>query len=190
MGIAGSAGVSDSAQSAAVSVHIQGKLNTLQNVHVSFRPTDRLLAGGYYYAVIVLKPYKSYTRSSPPPCVTSSDMEKTDYGYPHGHRVIQLALTPAKSLTGHWCPGGTYIGGIYAVPHLPPCESKYPCRSESYERNEPAKEKGGCFELKDGQKACGVVPLRNRYAYPEGLPKPLASGTRIIGRFHLTFRSH
>lgn len=181
MGFAGSAGVSDSAQSAAVSVHIQGKLNTLQNVHVSFRPPDRLPPGGYYYAVIVLKPYKNYTRSSPPPCATSSDMGKTDYGYPHGHRAIPLALTPAKSLTGHWCRGGTYIGDIYAVPHPPPCESKYPCRSESYERGGP------CWEFEDGSKACGEVAQPKRYTYPEGLPKPLASGARIIGRFQLTF---
>jgi hypothetical protein len=184
LGVAGSADVSDSAQPIAVSVHIQSKLNLLQNVHVSFRPTDRLPLGGYYYAVIVLKPYKHYTRNSPPPCATSSDMDKTDYGYPHGHRAIQLALTPAESHVGHWCRGGTYIGGIYAVPHPPPCESKYPCRSESYERG------SSCFELEDGHKACGIVKGPKRYAYPDGLPKPLASGTRIIGRFQLTIRGH
>jgi hypothetical protein len=53
----------------------------------------RLPEGGYYYAVIVLERYKHYTRKAPPPCATSSDMQKTDYGYPHPGQPVKLALT-------------------------------------------------------------------------------------------------
>jgi len=164
----------------AVSVHVQRKPGVAGNVHVSFRPTDRLPEGGYYYAVLVLKPYKRYTRKAPPPCATSSDMERADYGYPHPGRPVRLALTPAKSPTGHWCRGGIYSGGIYAVPQAPPCEGTYPClSSEPYERS-------NCWEIESGHKVCGIVRPK-RYAYPEGLPTPLARGARIIARFQVTF---
>jgi hypothetical protein len=174
---AGSVGASASTQPEAVSVHVQQKPRIAGNVHVSFH-VQRLLEGGYYYAVIVLKPYKKYTRTSPPPCATSSNMQRTDYGYPQPSGEVALALTPAKSLTGHWCPGGDYLGAIYAVPHAPPCESTYPCRSEPYK--EPcAGIRPGCVE--------GVVARPKFYRYPDGLPTPLAKGTRIIGRFQVTF---
>jgi hypothetical protein len=164
-----------------ISVHLLGAPNVRRNVHLSFRPVSVLPAGGYYYAVVVLEPYKHYTRSAPPPCATSSDMLRTDYAYPHPGQPVGLALTPAESTTGHWCRGGDYLGGIYAVPHAPPCESRYPCRSESYKAPSP------CWEFKSGQRVCGEVAQPKRYVYPEGLPRPLASGARIVAYFHVTF---
>jgi hypothetical protein len=158
---------------------VQRKLVARQNVHITFR-ARRLPEGGYYYAVIVLKPYKKYTRTSPPPCTTSSNMQRTDYGYPQPSGEVALALTPAKSLTGHWCPGGDYLGAIYAVPHAPPCESTYPCHSEPYK--EPCAGIGpGCIT--------GVVAPRREWAYPQGLPTPRANGTTIVGHFTVTFPS-
>lgn len=160
-----------------VSVRVQHKVTARQNVHIRFHARS-LPEGGYYYAVIVLKPYKKYTRTSPPPCATSSDMQRTDYGYPQSSGEVALAVTPAKSRTGHWCPGGDYLGAIYAVPHAPPCESAYPCRSEPYK--EPCAGVGpGCVE--------GVVAQPTRWAYPQGLPTPLASGTTIVGHFTVAF---
>jgi hypothetical protein len=162
-----------------VSVHVQRKLAARQNVHITFH-ARRLPEGGYYYAVIVLKPNKKYTRTSPPPCAESSDMQRTDYGYPHPNGEVALTLTPAKSLTRHWCPGGDYLGAIYAVPHAPPCESTYPCRSEPYKV--PCAGVGpGCVH--------GVVKRPREWAYPQGLPTPLASGTTIVGHFTVGFPS-
>jgi hypothetical protein len=165
---------------ATVSVHVQNKPSVRQNVHIKFR-ASRLPEGGYYYAVIVLKPYKKYTRSSPPPCSTSSDMQRTDYGYPSSTGTVGLALTPAKSSTGHWCPAGTYLGDIYAVPHTPPCESTYPCRSEPYK--EPcAGVAPGCVH--------GIVARPSEWEYPQGLPKPLSSDTKIVGYFTVRIQPH
>jgi hypothetical protein len=178
--LAGATAVSATARSGAVVVHVQRGLNVLGNVHVSFHPTHGLPQGGYYYAVIVLKPYRHYTQKAPPPCATSSNMERTDYGYPHTGHPVSLALTPAKSHTWHWCRGGVYAGAIYAVPHAPPCESTYPCRSEPYERSP-------CFEVAPGHRACGVVAQPKLYAYPGGPPAPIASGARIIARFAVRF---
>ncbi len=181
LSVAGAPGASASTRPKPVSVYVQKKLSVTRNIHIAFRPTDHLPQGGYYYAVVVLKPYRHYTRNVPPPCATSSNMEKTDYGYPHPGRPVALALTPAKSATGHWCSGGTYDGAVYAVPHPPPCNSTYPCRSENYEKRSP------CFELENGRKACGVVAHPELYSYPDGLPKPLEQDTRIIGHFHVAF---
>jgi hypothetical protein len=175
---AGSVGASAGAQ--AVSVHVQRKPNVAGNVHVSFRPTDRLPVGGYYYAVLVLKHYKRYTRKAPPPCATSSDMQRTDYGYPHPGRLVRLALTPAKSAAGHWCRGGIYSGGIYAVPHAPPCEGTYPCHAEPYEPP-------GNLCPGSPHPCYGIVAQPKSYAFPEGLPYPIARGARIIGHFQVTF---
>lgn len=158
-----------------VSVRVQRKLAVRQNVHVTFH-ASQLPGGGYYYGVIVLRPYRNYTRSSPPPCSTSSNMQRTDYGYPQSSGVVSLALTPTQSSTKHWCRGGSYEGAIYAVPHPPPCESTYPCRSEPHK--EPcASVAPGCVE--------GLVAHPTEYAYPDGLPAPLASGTTIVGRFSI-----
>ncbi len=180
-GAAGTAGLAMSAVALAapVSVHVQRTLTVRQNVHVSFR-AGQLPEGGYYYGVVVLKPYRRYTRASPPPCSTSSNMQRTDYGYPQPSGQVALALTPAKSSTGHWCRGGSYEGAIYAVPHAPPCESAYPCRSEPYNPPSP------CWNL-EGHRVCGVVAFPRTYAYPDRLPAPLASGTTIVGRFSVGF---
>ena len=160
-----------------VSVHVQRKLAFSQNVHLTFRARP-LSEGGYYYGVIVLKPYKQYTKKAPPPCSTSSNMQRTDYGYPPPNGKVALALTPAKSSTGRWCPSGSYEGAIYAVPHAPPCESAYPCHSEPYK--EPCAGIGpGCV--------LGVVARPKEYAYPDGLPKPRATGTMIVAHFSITF---
>jgi hypothetical protein len=162
----------------ALPVHVQRKLAVRQNVHITFRG-QKLPGGGYYYAVIVLRHYKSYTRPSPPPCSTSSNMSRTNYGYPQPSGVVALTLTPAKSATRHWCRGGSYEGAVYAVPHAPPCESAYPCDSEPYKLSP-------CWNV-EGRRVCGVASRPRQYAYPDGLPRPLATGTTIVGRFTATF---
>jgi hypothetical protein len=160
-----------------VSVQVQRKIDARKNVHITFH-APHLPEGGYYYAVIVLKPYKRYTRTSPPPCATSSNMQRTDYGYPQPSGEVALALTPTKSLAGRWCTGGDYLGAIYAVPHPPPCESTYPCNSEPYKQ--PCAGVGpGCVH--------GVVARPREWAYPQGLPTPRASETSIVGHFTVTF---
>lgn len=110
------------AGAAAVSVHVQ-KPNLKRSVHISFRPIGKLPPDGYYYAVMVLRPYRHYPRASPPPCSSASDMERADYGYPQSGKPVRLALTPARSTTGHWCRGGTYAGAIYAVPKRRPAKA-------------------------------------------------------------------
>jgi hypothetical protein len=160
----------------ALPVHVQRHVAVRQNVHISFQGR-KLPEHGYYYAVIVLKPYREYTHISPPPCSVSSNMFGTNYGYPQSNGLVALTLTPSKSLTEHWCHGGSYEGGVYAVPHPPPCESKYPCRSEPYER--------GCQVAH--QCLPGVVIRPGAYAYPGRLPRPLASGARIVARFTVRF---
>jgi hypothetical protein len=180
LSVAGSAGASAGTVPKVVAVRVEQKPSVAGSLHITFRPPGRLPQGGYYYAVVVLRPYKGYTRKEPPPCATSSDMERTDYSYPHSGHPVALALTPAKSTTGHWCAGGSYIGAVYAVPHAPPCNSNYPCRSETYEGSP-------CFKLKNGPRVCGVVAHPKLYSYPDGLPSPIERGTRIIGHFHITF---
>ncbi len=165
------------ASAQAISVHVQSKLSVRENVHVSLH-AQALPDGGYYYAVIVLKPYKRYTRHSTPPCSSSSDMQRTDYGYPQANGQVALALTPAKSSTHHWCPGGSYEGAIYAVPHSPPCESSYPCGAEPY-KQQCAGVLPGCVH--------GVVANPLEWRYPDPLPAPRASGTTIVARFAVRF---
>jgi hypothetical protein len=162
-----------------VALHVQREPTIRHSVHLAFR-AKRLPEGGYYYAVMVLERYRRYTRGSPPPCSSSSNMQRTDYGYPLANGQVTLALTPARSLTGHWCRGGSYAGAIYVVPHAPPCESTYPCRSEPYEPPSP------CWNV-EGRRVCGVVALPRRWAYPDGPPTPLAQGTRIVARFSVSF---
>jgi hypothetical protein len=157
-------------------VRVQHELRIRQNVHVRFS-APALADGGYYYAVVVLRPYRRSTRSSPPPCSTSSNMGRTDYGYPYDGSVT-LALTPARSRTFHWCPGGSYEGAIYAVPTAPPCASSYPCIAEPYEAP-CAGVRPGCVE--------GVVARPEEWEYPDPLPSPLHEGTVIVGRFSVKF---
>jgi hypothetical protein len=163
----------------AILVHVQGKLAVNENVHIAFQ-AQQIPEGGYYYGVIVLRPYKKYTRGSPPPCSTSSNMQRTNYGYPQANGKVALALTPTRSSTRQWCPGGSYEGAIYAVPRPPPCESRYPCSSEEPSKRPCAGVGPGCLP--------GVVALPKDYAYPDGLPKPRAAGTKIVSRFSVKFR--
>jgi hypothetical protein len=177
LGLVGQSSASGGTQPGSVSIQVQ-KPSVAGSVHISFRPTDRLPPGGYYYAVIVLEPYEHYTQKTPPPCAVSSNMERTDYGYPRQGRPVKLALTPAKSFARHWCRGGVYSGAIYAVPYAPPCNSTYPCRSEPY--------KELCVGVRPGC-VLGIVARPKLYRYPDGLPTPLAKGTRIVGRFQVKF---
>jgi hypothetical protein len=177
--IGGSIAACAVADAAGVAVRVQRNVSVGRSVGVSFR-AHALPNGGYYYAVIVLDPYRHYTRSAPPPCSTSSNMQRADYGYPRSDGRVALNLTPAPSATGHWCRGGTYSGAIYAVPHAPPCEGRYPCRSEPYEAPSP------CWNV-GGRVVCGVVALPRQYSYPGGLPAPLAAGTKIVARFSVRF---
>jgi hypothetical protein len=164
-----------------VAVHVRPNLKITDNVVLSFRPTAPLPDGGYFYAVIVLKPYKHYTSAMPPPCAVSSNMQRTAYGYPHGGRTVRLVLTRTASRQHVWCRGGRYIGGVYAVPNPPPCEARYPCSAEQGGG-------GGCFESETGHRVCGVVRIRRpRYTYPAGLPAPVERGTRIVGHFRVDF---
>jgi hypothetical protein len=168
-----------SAQAAeTIAVHLPHRLSVGKDVRVGFRAAA-LPEHGYYYAVIVLKPYRHYTRSSPPPCSTSSNMQRTDYGDPGPKGLVVLTLAPGKSSTRRWCPGGTYMGGVYAVPHPPPCESAYGCGAEPYERPGCAGVGPGCVH--------GVIARPKEYAYPDGLPSPRTKGTRIVGRFTVRF---
>jgi hypothetical protein len=135
-----------------VSVTVPKHPSVLRNVQVSFRPHGRLPRGGYYFAVLVLQNYERASKRSPPQCALSSDMKKTDYGYPHGRGSIRLTLAPAKSAENNWCPGGVYAGAIYAVPHKPPCNASYPC----YGRQSVT---SPCWELEGGHTVCGVVAM-------------------------------
>jgi hypothetical protein len=176
-GTAGAAVAASAAPAQALTVHVQSRPAVRQDVQLRFS-APKLQQGGYYYAVIVLKPYRRYTRHSPPPCSTSSNMRRTDYGRPHADGAVALALTPARSTTGHWCRGGAYEGAIYAVPHPPPCDSRYPCRSEPYEAP-CAGVAPGCVQ--------GVVARPREWAYPDPLPPALAQGTAVVGRFSVRF---
>lgn len=172
--------VAQSAVANSLHVKVQKKLSARENVRLSFKAAP-LPEGGYYYAVIVLKaPYKHYEFYDQPPCSVSSNMQRTDYGYSENNSV-SLALTPTESISGHWCHGGTYEGGIYAVPHAPPCESSYPWRAEPYK--EPcAGVRPGCVE--------GVVARPKVWHWPDPLPQPLAQGTKIIDHFTIKFPTH
>jgi hypothetical protein len=177
--VAGLLAATASGDSGAVAVHIAGHPKVNEAVRVSFLPSGSLPAGGYYYAVLVLKPYRRYTAAAPPPCAVSSDMQRTAYGYPRAGHAVSLTLTRTASHRRIWCPGGTYLGAVYAVPNPPPCNAAYPCSSE-YSEASP------CWEISPGHKVCGVVALRV-HRYPEGLPVPLEKATRIVARFHVSF---
>jgi hypothetical protein len=161
----------------AVTVRLETKPTVGRNVGLSFSAAP-LPGGGYYYGVLVLAPYRHYTRTVPPACSTSSDMQRTDYGYPQPKGLVTLALTPAKSDTHRWCHGGSYEGAIYAVPHAAPCEGAYPCRAEPYEPSP-------CWSY-EGRPVCGVVAAK-LWRFPDALPQPLASGTTILAHFSVRF---
>jgi hypothetical protein len=166
---------------AALPLRVEGAPLLRHVVRVAF-PAAPLPAGGYYYAVLVLRPYRHYTRASPPPCSVSSNMLRTAYGYPGGTGRLSLTLAPAPSHTGHWCPGGSYEGGVYAVPHPPPCHGAYPCRAEPYTPPSP------CWNA-EGHLVCGVVVHPLEWAYPDRLPAPVSPGASIVARFSVRFPS-
>jgi hypothetical protein len=176
--IAFAASVAASADARIDSLHIQSKLTVRENVHLSFHGAP-LQEGGYYYAVIVLEPYRRYTRKTPPPCSVSSNMQRTNYGYPTSDGEVTLTLTRAYSRASRWCRGGSYEGAIYAVPHSPPCDSTYPCYAEPYEPPE--------LHFPDGRPVLGLVESRGSYSYPDGLPVPEAKGSAIATHFGVRF---
>jgi hypothetical protein len=165
-----------------VAVHVPRHPSDLTNVRVSFHTRGYLPHGGYYYAVIAVERYRGHTREAPPPCAISSDMLKTQYGYANRHGSVALTLFAAKSVDDRWCSGGAYEGAIYAVPHAPLCSGANPyavCSTDGYEFG------GGC---NFAEKVCGVVIRGRRYAYLDGLPKPIDTSTQIVGRFQIRFQ--
>lgn len=155
-----------------VVVKVPSHPSVLRNVQISFHPRSQLPQGGYYYAVLVLHDYLRYPGANPTPsCAISSDMERTAYGYPQRGRMVRLTLVPAKSSEGQWCSHGTYLGAVYAVPHKPPCNGHYRCYGKSAESSPVS----------------GVVAFPGPYSYPNGLPKPLDTRTRIAAHFRINF---
>lgn len=157
-----------------VTPKIVSKPATGANVALNFI-ANPLPAGTYYYAVMTLEPYRHYTAEHRPPCSVSSDMQKTDYGYPQDGNVA-VSLAPARSHTGHWCLGGSYEGAIYAVSPTRPCEDTYSCEDERCATSP-------CRVLD------GVVPLRRPWAYPQPPPQPVERNVQIVGWFVVRFHS-
>lgn len=158
-----------------VSVQAPENANPVAAVAVSFQTHLHLPLGGYYYAVAALSSYRTPVGEEPR-CAVSSDMLRTEYAFPRTTRQVrmQLRLFPAPFGNGEWCPGGTYVGAIYAVPHPPPCTRAYPCFG-----------RGSCGPSGG---VCGVVRRPTYgYSYPGGLPKPIDRKSRMVGRFTLTF---
>jgi hypothetical protein len=148
-------------------------------LRINFAPRA-LPRGGFYYAVLVLSNYPSGTGARPS-CAVSSDMGKTQYGFPRSGARLRLSVLPARSGAETWCPGGTYLGAVYAVPHRPLCSYSQPC----YGRTTQV---GACWIVGEGRRVCGVV-IRPRYSYPGGLPRPLDASSRLVTRFVLRFPS-
>ena len=161
-----------------VSVSVPANPSTAGDVHVSFQPRGRLPRGGFYYAVLVLRDYG--TAGGPPACAISSDMAVTEYRSASGGRRLGLTILPARSSEGRWCAGGSYLGALYAVPHAPHCSYSSPCYGHTTQLSGP------CWILGEGRRVCGVV-ANPSYSYPGGLPRPLDSSSRIIGRFTVRF---
>ena len=165
------------AQAQELTVRVQPGPTVAGAVQLSFS-APALPNGGYYYGVVVLKPYRSYTGTLPPACSTSSNMQHTAYGHPQPDGLVTLALAPKESDTNRWCRGGHYDGAIYAVPQERPCAGRYPCRSEPYEPKP-------CWD-REGHILCGVV-AEPVWRYPDPLPAPLAKGTKIVAHFSVSF---
>lgn len=143
---------------------------------ISLYPQGQLPRGAYYYAVAVLVHYRERNTAQPrtPKCAISSDMALTQYGSPQSSKALRLTLLPAPAAGGSWCANGSYEGAVYAVPHPPPCSRYYPCYG-----------RGSCGQLVG---VCGVVGIpESEYSYPGGLPRPIDSSSRIVGRFKLEF---
>ncbi len=165
---------------APVAVDVPANQSVSGDARISFRPHP-LPHGGFYYAVIVLSRYEGESQETPPPCAISSDMAKTEYGFPHGRRRMRLTILQAASSSGRWCRG-RYTGAVYAVPHAPPCRNGYYCYGTSALS-------GPCWIVEDGTRVCGLVaePVKPGYSYPGGLPKPLDGSARIVARFAISF---
>lgn len=148
-------------------------------LRIGFSPRT-LPHGGFYYAVLVLSRYRSGGGAAPS-CAISSDMGKTEYGFPRRGRRLALSILAARSTAGTWCPGGLYLGAIYAVPHRPRCSYSQPCYGHTTQV-------GPCWIVGEGRRVCGVVVVP-RYSYPGGLPRPLDSASRIVARFSVSFPS-
>lgn len=176
--LVGTASASAAIQLGPVSVKVSRRPSVGGNVGVSFSTRGHLPDGGYYYAVIVLEEYPAALQSAHPSCAVSSDMRRTQYGYPHRGRPVGLTLTPAPSSSNHWCPGGRYVGAIYAVPHRPWCSRSYPCYGTSTQNS-------SCWKI-EGRVVCGVAVVP-RFSYPGGLPKPIDRTARVVGHFQISF---
>jgi hypothetical protein len=146
-------------------------------MRISFSPRA-LPHGGFYYAVLVLTKYPT-SGGGVPRCAISSDMGKTEYGFPRQGRRLRLSILPARSATETWCPAGHYLGALYAVPHRPGCSYSQPCYGHTTQV-------GPCWIAGEGRRVCGVVALRP-YSYPGGLPRPLDSASRVVARFSVSF---
>jgi hypothetical protein len=145
-------------------------------LRIGFSPRT-LPHGGFYYAVLVLSRYAG-GGGARPACAISSDMGKTEYGFPRRGRRLALSVLPARSPAGTWCSEGHYLGALYAVPHRPRCSYSQPC----YGRTTQV---GPCWIAGEGRRVCGTV-IDLPYSYPGGLPRPLDSG-RIVARFSVSF---
>ena len=108
-------------------------------------------------------------------------MAVTEYRSANGGRRIGLTILPAHSSEGRWCAGGTYLGGLYAVPHPPRCSYSSPCYGRTTQLSGP------CWIVGEGRRVCGVVVREPPYSYPGGLPRPIDSSSRVIGRFEVRF---
>lgn len=162
-----------------VSVSVAAHQST-GDVHISFQPRGHLPRGGYYYAVLVLHDYSGGGAANQPTCAVSSDMAKTEYGFPRRGRRLHLTILQARSPDARWCPGASYLGAVYAVPHAPRCSDSSPCYGKSTQV-------GACWILKEGRRVCGVAVRYPSYSYPGGLPKPIDRASRIVGRFQVRF---
>ncbi len=171
-GLAGAAG-----GGAAVSLTLPAHPALGKPVAIVVHPHRALPKGGFYYVVLVLHEYPGTTQ---PGCAISSNMQATQYGFAAALKAVRLRLTPAPGGGAGWCPGGKYLGAVYADPRRPPCSSAYPCSGhKSSEYGSP------CWEL-EGHPVCGVV-VRPTYSYPGGLPKPITKRTYIAARFTIDF---
>jgi hypothetical protein len=195
--LSGSACSSAHTGPAGVSVSVPRHPGLRASLHISFRPHGQLPHGGYYYAVVVLVRYAGHLLAGAPSCAVSSNMRRTAYGYPQRGDQVTLTLFAAPSAASRWCPGVTYSGAVYAVPHRPPCSASYPCYGRSTEIS------GGCWEVAEGRRVCGVVipppkpeptpnppqppPHSGPYSFPGGLPRPIDSSTRVIAHFQVRF---
>lgn len=174
-------------RSTPVSVKVPHHPRIAGDVTISFRPVKPLPSGGYYYAAAVLaKYYAKHLRAAR--CARASNMEQTEYDYPNRDQRVNLVLGPEKYLPPsgrvlhlHWCAGATYTGGIYAVPHPPPCSRSEPCYGHSTVPE--------CYpgeELCSNGKRVYGKPFR-RYERAGELPRPRDSSTRIVARFLVRF---